>query len=84
MTHAGMSPEDRRAAGISDGLVRYSVGIEDVEDLIGDLRQALDAASLLAKSLRISLRSWAHRAALRSQTSPTSLSASPRGIAQAS
>ena len=46
MTHAGMAPEDRRAAGISDGLVRYSVGIEDVEDLIADLRQALDAASL--------------------------------------
>ncbi len=45
MTHAGMSPEDRRAAGISDGLVRYSVGIEDVEDLITDLRQALDAVS---------------------------------------
>lgn len=41
MTHAGMSPEDRRAAGFSDGLVRYSVGIEDVEDLIGDLQQAL-------------------------------------------
>jgi methionine-gamma-lyase len=45
MTHAGMSPEDRRAAGFSDGLVRYSVGIEDVEDLIADLRQALDAVS---------------------------------------
>ncbi len=45
MTHAGMSPEDRRAAGISDGLVRYSVGLEDVEDLIADLRQALDAVS---------------------------------------
>lgn len=45
MTHAGMSAEDRRAAGIGDGLVRYSVGIEDVEDLIADLRQALDAAS---------------------------------------
>jgi methionine-gamma-lyase len=42
MTHAGMSPTDRRAAGFSDGLVRYSVGIEDVEDLIADLRQALD------------------------------------------
>ncbi len=45
MTHAGMAPEDRRAAGISDGLVRYAVGIEDVEDLIADLRQALDAVS---------------------------------------
>lgn len=43
MTHASMSPEARRTAGFSDGLVRYSVGIEDVEDLITDLRQALDA-----------------------------------------
>jgi len=41
MTHAGMSPKDRLEAGISDGLVRYSVGIEDVNDLIGDLEQAL-------------------------------------------
>ncbi len=41
MTHASMKPEDRRAAGFTDGLVRYSVGIEDVEDLIADLRQAL-------------------------------------------
>ncbi len=45
MTHAGMSPEDRRAAGLSDGLVRYSVGIEDPEDLMADLRQALDAVA---------------------------------------
>ena len=45
MTHASISPEDRHLAGFSDGLVRYSVGIEDVEDLIADLRQALDAAS---------------------------------------
>jgi len=43
MTHAGMSPLERLAAGISDGLVRYSVGIEDVDDLLADLRQALDA-----------------------------------------
>jgi methionine-gamma-lyase len=42
MTHASMAPDDRRAAGFTDGLVRYSVGIEDVEDLIADLRQALD------------------------------------------
>jgi len=46
MTHASLSAEDRRAAGFSDGLVRYSVGIEDVEDLIADLRQALDALSI--------------------------------------
>ncbi len=45
MSHASMSPNDRRLAGFSDGLIRYSVGIEDVEDLIADLRQALDAVS---------------------------------------
>ena len=45
MTHASISPADRRAAGYSDGLVRYSVGIEDVADLIADLRQALNAVA---------------------------------------
>ena len=40
MTHAGMSKEAREAAFITDGLVRYSVGIEDVNDLIADLEQA--------------------------------------------
>ncbi len=44
MTHASMSREDREAAGFTDGLVRYSVGIEDVEDLIADLAQAMAAA----------------------------------------
>jgi methionine-gamma-lyase len=42
MTHSGVSAEERREAGISDGLVRYSVGIEDPEDLLEDLRQALE------------------------------------------
>lgn len=41
MTHAGMSRAARLEAGISDGLVRYSVGIEDANDLIADLEQAL-------------------------------------------
>ncbi len=41
MTHAGISAEARVQAGISDGLVRFSVGIEDVEDIIEDLDQAL-------------------------------------------
>ena len=41
MTHASMSRDAREAAGFSDGLVRYSVGIENVEDLIADLEQAL-------------------------------------------
>jgi cystathionine gamma-lyase len=41
MTHASLPPPMRASLGISDGLVRLSVGIEDVEDLIADLRQAL-------------------------------------------
>ena len=42
MTHAGVPRKEREVAGISDGLVRLSVGIEDVRDLIEDLRQALE------------------------------------------
>ncbi|KPK81379.1 MAG: methionine gamma-lyase [Gemmatimonas sp. SM23_52] len=42
MTHAAMAKEDREAAGFTDGLVRYSVGIEDADDLIADLEQALE------------------------------------------
>lgn len=41
MTHAGVSRENKLAAGITDDLVRFSVGIEDVEDIIHDLEQAL-------------------------------------------
>ncbi len=44
MTHAAMPRPDRLAAGISDGLVRLSVGCEDVADIIADLAQALDAS----------------------------------------
>jgi len=42
MTHLTMGEEARRAAGISEGLVRLSVGIENVKDLIDDLEQALE------------------------------------------
>ena len=41
MTHASIPPEIRAEIGIDDGLVRLSVGVEDVDDLIADLRQAL-------------------------------------------
>lgn len=41
-SHVECTPEERAALGIPEGLVRYSAGIEDVEDLIADLRQALD------------------------------------------
>jgi len=44
MTHASIPREERLAAGLNDGLVRLSVGIEDHEDLIQDLDQAISAA----------------------------------------
>jgi cystathionine beta-lyase/cystathionine gamma-synthase len=43
MTHAGYAPEERAALGITDGLVRISVGCEDASDLVADLEQALRA-----------------------------------------
>jgi methionine-gamma-lyase len=42
MTHAGVSKANKERAGITDDLVRFSVGIENAEDIIGDLKQALD------------------------------------------
>jgi cystathionine gamma-synthase len=45
MTHAGMGPEARHAAGIGDGLLRLSVGLEAGSDLIADLDHALAAAA---------------------------------------
>jgi methionine-gamma-lyase len=42
MTHSGVPAAERAEAGISDGLVRYAVGIEDPEDLIADLERALE------------------------------------------
>jgi cystathionine beta-lyase/cystathionine gamma-synthase len=43
MTHASVPADRRNALGITDGLVRISAGIEDIEDLKEDLSQALDA-----------------------------------------
>ena len=42
MTHSKVPQQAREAAGITDGLVRFSVGIENVEDIINDLKQAFD------------------------------------------
>jgi cystathionine beta-lyase len=44
MSHASMPEDVRRDVGITDGLVRLSVGLESVDDLIEDLEQALDHA----------------------------------------
>ncbi|MDY6764418.1 MAG: PLP-dependent transferase, partial [Halobacteria archaeon] len=43
MTHASMSKEERREAGIKDGLVRVSVGIENVDDLTEDLQRSIES-----------------------------------------
>jgi cystathionine beta-lyase/cystathionine gamma-synthase len=42
-THAALSEEEREHIGITEGLVRISVGIEDIDDILGDLDQALAA-----------------------------------------
>ncbi len=41
MTHAGVSEQARKSAGITDDLIRYSIGIETVEDIIADIDNAL-------------------------------------------
>ncbi|MEC8943500.1 MAG: PLP-dependent transferase, partial [Acidobacteriota bacterium] len=43
MTHASIPENVRRDRGIGDGLIRISVGIEDTEDLVADLEQALES-----------------------------------------
>ena len=43
MTHAAVGPKGRKEIGITDGMVRISVGIENVDDIIADLDQALAA-----------------------------------------
>ena len=45
MTHASIPAEERRKAGLSDGLVRLSVGIEHADDLVEDVRRALEKAA---------------------------------------
>ena len=53
MTHAAMTPEARAAAGIPEGLLRLSVGIEATDDLLADLAAALSRAeAVVAESKR--------------------------------
>jgi cystathionine gamma-synthase len=46
MTHSAMGPEARATAGISDSLLRLSVGIENADDLCDDLRAALEGVAV--------------------------------------
>lgn len=50
-THSGCSEEERRIAGITDGLVRISVGVEDWRDLLGDFENALEQSTKLVGSV---------------------------------
>jgi cystathionine beta-lyase/cystathionine gamma-synthase len=49
MTHASIPAEERRKAGLSDGLVRLSVGLEHVDDLLADVTQAIERSATPAK-----------------------------------
>jgi cystathionine beta-lyase/cystathionine gamma-synthase len=48
MTHGSIPKEERERRGVTDGLIRLSVGIEDPDDLVDDLRQALVASKTAA------------------------------------
>jgi cystathionine beta-lyase/cystathionine gamma-synthase len=50
MTHGSIPPADRERRGINDGLLRLSVGIEDIDDLLEDLQRGLDAVPITADS----------------------------------
>ncbi|MES1909667.1 MAG: hypothetical protein MHM6MM_002369 [Cercozoa sp. M6MM] len=49
MTHAAVPPEHRAALGIDDGLVRLSVGVENIDDILADLTNALDQVAAMSK-----------------------------------
>lgn len=53
MTHFKNTPEERAQMGIGEGLIRFSVGIENIEDIIGDLEQALAKVPVAEKSFAV-------------------------------
>lgn len=55
MTHKSIPAEIRRASGVSDGLIRLSVGLEEAEDLIADLKQALNKVSSTVEQKKVVL-----------------------------
>lgn len=55
MTHKSIPAEKRRAAGVKDSLIRLSVGLEETEDLLADLEQALNKVQALATATNINL-----------------------------
>lgn len=53
MTHSTYTAQERAAHGISDGLVRLSIGLEDIEDVLADIAQALDLVQRLASLVQV-------------------------------
>jgi cystathionine beta-lyase/cystathionine gamma-synthase len=53
MTHGSIPKEDRERRGVTDGLLRLSVGIEDIEDLLEDLSLALSAVDRVANGAHV-------------------------------
>jgi cystathionine beta-lyase len=49
MTHKSIPAEKRRSAGVADSLIRLSVGLEEVEDLVKDIEQAFQKATVAAE-----------------------------------
>ena len=56
MTHKSIPADKRRAAGVSDSLIRLSIGLEDAEDLVNDLAQAFETVSANKQSLGVEIR----------------------------
>lgn len=63
MTHSTYTPEQRAAHGIAEGLVRLSVGLEDLDDLLADIGQALDLAHAMDLSAGVNVAISPERAA---------------------
>lgn len=61
-THNGLTPKEREAAGVTDTLIRLSVGIEDEVDLIADFKQALEITEGAMEALGRALSGLFNRA----------------------
>jgi methionine-gamma-lyase len=56
MTHAGVPVDEKLKYGVTEGMVRLSVGIENCEDLINDISQALEAACGVSNKCEVRVR----------------------------
>ena len=76
-SHSGMKPEERIAAGIIDELIRLSIGIEDAEDLIADLGQALEKIYSLLFRTKVTGPLFTNSTSIMAPNSPDSMGTPP-------